>query len=309
MNVLVTGATGFIGSHVCRALLAAGHHVHAVIEPGADRGRLLDIHDLLRTTELDLFHAGADELTTLAHGMDSTIHCAWYAVPGKYLIAPENIEAINGSLNFFSALWRNGCHRIVGIGTCVEYALGDQPLCETAPLNPTTLYAAAKLSTFLTGRELARQLGGSLAWARLFYLYGPHETPSRLVPDLAINLLQGKRVAVTDGQQVRDYLHVEDVASALVAIAHADEEGAFNVGSGVAVTVRHLVETVARTLQCEHLVDYGARPANLLDPPYIVADSMRLQKTTHWRPRYSLPEGLLNTLAWWKHKLSLDQQG
>ncbi len=304
MNVLVTGATGFIGSYVCRALLALGHSVHAVVEPGASRERLVDVAGSIRWTEIDLFRAVEADLDRLAGNTGMAIHCAWYAVPGAYLTSPLNIPALSGSLNLFSSLWRNGCRRVVGVGTCIEYQMSDRPLDESAPVNPTTIYAAAKLSTYLTGRELARQLNGSFAWTRLFYLYGPQEARARLVPDLAMNLLQNKRVPVTEGRQIRDYLHVEDVASAIVAVATSTVEGPVNIGSGQQLSVREIIATLARFSGGPDLVDYGARPANLMDPPFIVANNTRLVEQTGWKPKYTIETGLANTVEWWKRQLN-----
>jgi len=304
MNVLVTGAAGFIGAHVCRQLLADGHRVTAVIEPGQATPRLDPVRDQVTLAECDLFGSSEADLRHLGHGIDRAIHAAWYAVPGKYLTSPDNIDALAGSLRLFAALWSSGCRAITGIGTCLEYRMADRPLREDDPCEPAILYAAAKHSTWLTGRELARQMGGRLTWARLFYLYGPEEAPARLIPDLAGNLLRGQRVAVTEGRQVRDYLHVADVASAITAIATGETEGAFNVGSGEPRTVRDIIATLAELTGGADRVDYGARPANLMDPPYIVAETTRLRSETGWRPAYTLETGLARTVAWWKERIA-----
>ena len=304
MKILVTGAAGFVGSFVCRKLIAEGHSVTAAIEPGSTTIRLADLAGTYRPVEIDLFRAPQFDLDQLASGIDLAIHAAWYAVPGKYLTSLENITALSGSLNLMATLWKSGCRKVVGIGTCVEYRMDTRPLREDSPCEPSILYAAAKWSTFLTGQQLARQLGGAFAWARLFYLYGPQEAPARLIPDLATNLLQGKRVAVTEGRQIRDYLHIEDVASAIVAIALSDVEGPCNIGSGEATSVREIIETLARISGGKDLVDFGARAANLLDPPYIVADTTKLREQTGWRPAYTLESGLAHTIDWWKQHLA-----
>lgn len=116
-------------------------------------------------------------------------------------------------------------------------------------------------------------------------------------------MLKGKRIAVTAGKKIRDYLHVEDVASALIAVAFSEFEGAVNVGSGQPVSVRELVETIARSIGGESLVDFGARPANLLDPPYIVAENSLLTKKIGWKAKFSLIEGIENTIAWWRNRI------
>jgi nucleoside-diphosphate-sugar epimerase len=303
MKILVTGAAGFVGSEVCRQLIASGHEVLAVVAPGEDRWRLDDLNGRVEFVPVDLFDSGSNLSEISSSRLDGAIHCAWYAKPGHYLTAAENLPAMQGSLRLFEHLWMGGCSRVVGVGTCFEYKLVERPLQEDDPVDPLTLYAATKLSTCFVGRELAKAFHGSFAWARLFYLYGPRENPVRLVPDLAAKLLAGNRVAVTEGSQVRDYLHVSDVARALVALVNTSSCGVYNVGCGEPHTVKEIIQTIARSLDREDLVDFGARPPNLMDPPMVLADNRRICNETGWQPQHTLASGIADTLAWWSAQL------
>lgn len=300
MRILVTGAAGFVGSHVCRALAMQGHSVLAAVRPRSSTRRLDALAVEAERVELDVFDPDLGGLDRVVDGVERAVHAAWFAVPGAYLTSAENVTALHGTLRLMAALWRAGCHKITGVGTCLEYHLSDRPARETDPCKPASLYAAAKYSTWLVGGRLAAQLGGGLAWARLFYLYGPHESPSRLVADLAANLLRGRRVAVTEGSQVRDYLHVEDVASAIATVALGDCTGPVNIGSGRATTVRNVIETLGRLTGGADLVDYGARQAVSGDVPYAVADISKLSSLGGWTPTYSLESGLARTVEWWR---------
>jgi nucleoside-diphosphate-sugar epimerase len=217
-------------------------------------------------------------------------------------MSPRNDEYRAASVRLFSALLESGCRAITGVGTCFEYEQIDRALDESARLDPSTPYAAAKRATCIAGQSMARDAGASFAWARLFYLYGPREDSRRLVASVARQLLKGERVAVTAGLQIRDFLHVSDVAEALTAVTEARLDGPVNVGSGEPVQVREVVETIGRLTGRGDLIDFGARAEHAVDPPYVCADNHRLRNETGWSPRYSLEDGLEQTIAWWRNR-------
>jgi nucleoside-diphosphate-sugar epimerase len=304
LKVLVTGAGGFVGSQVARALLSAGHHVRAPARDGSARDAVEDVAARIEWVTADLFAGDPVALASLVRGADLCVHLAWYAVPGQYLASPENLRCVTGSLRLLEALAEAGCQRAVFVGSCFEYEFGPEPLAETSPVRPQSLYAASKLATRYMGEQLAKLRGIEFAWARLFYLYGPFEDRRRLVPAVMDALLQGQPVDVTRGTQVRDFLHVADVGAALAAVALSDLTGVVNVGSGKPVTVREVVATIESFVGRQGLVRYGARPDNPTDPPFVVADNRRLVQGTGWSPKYDLASGLRQTLEWSKTRLA-----
>ncbi|MBI4221013.1 MAG: NAD-dependent epimerase/dehydratase family protein [Chloroflexi bacterium] len=178
-------------------------------------------------------------------------------------------------------------------------------LAEQSGLDPRTPYAATKLAAQVAIGQLGAVTGMAAAWARLFYQYGPFEDPRRLVPSVIRAALAGRTVDVTSGEQVRDFLHVEDVARALVAIATSDVVGAVNVGSGRPITVRDLVMTLAELLGRGEFVAFGARAADQADPPFVCANSHRLRASTGWAPRFDLVDGLCDTVKWWRTRVEV----
>ena len=145
MRVLLTGATGFIGSQIARELLDRGHVVRALVRRGSDRYRIEDIAARLELAEADLFEAPEQELARLAQGTDLCVHAAWYAEPGLYLASPENLRCMHASLKLMEGLAHAGSRRAVFLGSCFEYDFGPEPLSEEKPLNPRSVYAAAKV--------------------------------------------------------------------------------------------------------------------------------------------------------------------
>jgi nucleoside-diphosphate-sugar epimerase len=194
-----------------------------------------------------------------------------------------------------------GCLRFVGVGTCLEYATDRGYLSEDVPLVPLCLYESSKASLYLTSAAWARNTGASLAWARLFYQFGPGEDLRRLVPSVVTALLANRPVAVTTGLQVRDYLHVDDVAAAIAQLAISDATGPFNVGSGRPVRVRDLVSELEHQIGRPGLILYGELP-DTDDPPFICANSRRLRAATGWQPSRTLEAGLAETIAWWTER-------
>jgi nucleoside-diphosphate-sugar epimerase len=291
-RVLVTGATGFIGRHAVDALLARGYEVHAVAR---SRGDATDVSwheaDLLDPT------AGAALVERVAPS--HLLHLAWYTQPGAVWTAPENLAWAQASLALYSAFAVSGGRRAVLAGTCAEYDWSCGTCHEaTTPLRPATLYGACKqgVGTAVTAYGAAH--GPSTAWGRVFFLYGPGEPPEKLAASVLRALLEGRRAPVSHGRQVRDFLHVGDVAGAFAALV-ADEtvHGPVNIASGVPISLRDLLAAAEATVGTAGLVAFGEREAAADEPPVILADVTRLRDELGFTPSHTLESGLADALA------------
>lgn len=301
MRILLTGATGFIGSRVARLALAQGHEVAALARPGSGLRRIESERSRIRVVEGDLGNAAVLQKTLSVSAPDVCIHLAWYAEPGKYLWARENLDCLTGSFALLRALHDAGCRRVVLAGTSAEYEVSDAPVSEESPIRPRTLYAAAKHSLALIAESFDFR-GGSVASARIFSLYGPDENPNRLVPYVVTRLLAGEECELTAGDAVRDYSHVDDVAGALLAIASSSVTGPVNVGSALPLSVRSLALRLADLVGRPELLRLGARPTPPGETRYLVADTLRLRREVGYAPRYDLDSGLAETVSWWRSR-------
>jgi nucleoside-diphosphate-sugar epimerase len=301
-RVFLTGATGFIGSHVARRLVREGADVYALIREPSSLARIADIIDDLTFVRADLLDTAALERNVGRIRPDLCIHAAWYAEPGHYLEADENIALVAATAALGFALGRAGCRRFVGLGTCFEYDMSVGTLPESASTRPASVYAASKLATFLLLERVGARVGMEVAWARLFYQYGPFEDARRLVPTVIAALQQTQEVRLTSGTQVRDFLHVEDVAAAVWALARSRVTGAVNIGSGEPITVRALAAMIGRLFGRPDLLAFGAIVDRAGDPPFVCADNRRLTDECDWHRSRTHEQGLRETVEWWQER-------
>jgi nucleoside-diphosphate-sugar epimerase len=303
-TVLVTGASGFVGSSCLPLLTAQGFEVHAVSSRAAPADSPIGV----TWHRVDLLNQGAGDALIALVRPSHLLHLAWYVEPGKLISSPANYEWVTATLELARAFANYGGKRFVGAGSGYEYDWEFGYCTERlTPLRPNTVYGACKHATHLMLHELARETGISLGWGRIFFLYGPREHPRRLAASVVRSLLREEPALCSHGFQIRDYMHVDDVASGLVAILATEITGAVNISSGQPVTIRDLVQTIGRLMARTELVRLGAIPARGNDSPLVIGDNTRLRTELNWRPKYDLKSGLEQTVEWWAAHTNLNE--
>ncbi len=294
-RVLVTGASGFIGSHCLAPLQQRGYEVHAV-----SHRRTADTAAGVSWHVGDLLEAGERSRIVEAVEPAYLVHTAWYMEPGKTLTSPVNVDWVVASLDLVRRFQQSGGQRVVTLGTCFEYAFGPAELSESSPLRPASVYGASKVALSTAQAALADATGLSSAWARLFYLYGPNEDARRLVGDIASSVLAGREVATAEGRHRRDYMYVGDAGQAIAALLDSGVEGPVNIATGSALVVSDLVDMVARSAGRPELVRFGSRPLPPGEPDEIRADVRRLRDEVGWSALTPHEEAVRRTVDWWR---------
>jgi len=298
-SALVTGATGFIGSALVRRLSNEGVRAFCLVRPNSPRcSRVRDLPgvEVLETETYDcavlsqrLSRIQADAVFNLASAG---------VVPEErdpYTLLAGNLTIIAGLIAATSQ-WR--LRRFIHIGSCSEYSPVPEGhlLTEEDSLFPVSLYGAAKACSHIYGAAFAKLRNIPFNTLRLFGVFGVGEASYRLVPYLMSHLQRDVPVDLTAGEQVRDFLYVDDIVEALLLGVESDAltpGSSYKISSGKAVKVRKMAEEVAEVMnKPKSLLHFGARPYRTDETMWMVGDNGRFTSLTGWTPRISLKEGI-----------------
>jgi nucleoside-diphosphate-sugar epimerase len=287
MKVLLTGSTGFIGRHVAAELKTSNiDFVSVARKPPQHLDDNYICVDLLREKNI----------SSLVKEIKAThlIHLAWYTEHGKYWDSELNLEWMTATHHLIESFCSNGGRHILVAGTCAEYDW-RYGMCyeDITPTNPMTLYGIVKDATRRFSQLICLRHGVSLTWARIFFPYGAGEPKTRLIPSL-FRVFQRKETPFgLNVNSYRDFLHVRDLAQALIICTLNQVDDILNISSGEPFAIRELVTIIART--------YSISPAKILsieserkgEPRLLVGDNEKL-KNFGWRQKIDIVEGLKN---------------
>jgi UDP-glucose 4-epimerase len=304
MKLLVTGGAGYIGSIVSRRLLDAGHEV--VVFDSLERGHREAVAPAARLVVGDLRDADAIHVAA-ADGFDGVLHFAAYALVGESVAQPEVYYRANvlGTLNLLEAMRAAQVTRLVFSSTCAVYGQPDAvPIAEDTPPRPINAYGASKLAVDYMIRDFCTAYGLGAVSLRYFNVAGAagdagedHEPETHLIPNV-FRAAQGKTEHVEvfgtdyptpDGTAIRDYIHVDDLATAhLLALdgATAGEHRIFNLGTGDGNSVREVIDAVREVTGATFTVKESPRRPG--DPPRLVAAADKIRAELGWTPTKDL---------------------
>jgi len=291
-TLLVTGAKGFLGSHIVRLARENGWGKVVAACRRAEAPQDLQL-DMLNAESIDR----ALDIVKPSH----IVHCAAYGVSFSEQDLQTAMEVnVHGSLLLLSRAIKSGVKKFVHIGSCFEYGSHANPITENAELRPVSVYGATKAAASILMMQQARSSKIEFTLARPFGIWGADEAPYRLVPQIIDACLRRKKLKLTGCEQVRDLLYVEDVADMVLKLALASgasrPQVIVNVASGKPVLLKDFVVSVARIFDCESLIQFGAleyRPSEMM---CLVADVSSLRRSIGEIPMTSVDEGVRRIL-------------
>lgn len=296
MRLLVTGAAGFLGAALTRALVGLGSEVHGILRPTTDAVRLHDLAGAIELHRVDLNHTSALRSVVETIRADVIIHTA--AKLGHPGSGGERIsawaDAVLGTVNLLEAVREVAPSRFVHVCSSTVFRDSDRPHTEADPLEPGTARGAAKAAALLAVRQWAEEARVPTTVVRPFSVYGPGEPRGRLIPELIHALRHDRPFARTRLDYRRDFVHSSDVVrGVLLATENEDAAGlAFNLGSGNETSTCELIALAERVSGRTLRLDSKIFPARASDRPHWSADISRARKVLGWSPAISLRDGL-----------------
>jgi nucleoside-diphosphate-sugar epimerase len=306
VRVLVTGASGFLGSHVVRRLVKEGADIYAVTSSvSTSPERLSDLLDGITLLEANLRDASSLAHVVAAAQPELVIHQAAFTHVGKsFSRIDENIQTnIQGTVNLLQAL-EGHYRRFVYVGSGDVYGDSPVPFTENGPVAPASPYAVSKYAAERFCRMFHQAYGWPIVCLRPFNVYGPGQSPDRIIPELIISALSGRDLKMTEGRQTREFMYVEDVAEAFVqALVKPDIDGeVINVSRGEEVSIRQLATTVLELMGNPVKGLFGALENRPTEIWRMFGDDTKARELLGWSATTTLTDGLTKTIDWYRQQ-------
>ena len=309
ISVLVTGGTGFIGSHLTRRLVREGAIVHVLTSSVSSvyPVRLLDIRD-----DIVLHGGNLNDRWALDHVVavakpEIVFHLGAYTHVGKsWDRANECIQTnIQGSVNLFQSVSRHNLRRLVYTSTSEVYGDIEVPFREDDQVRPLSPYSVSKYGGELFCRMLHRGLGWPVVVVRPFNAYGPAQSPDRVIPETIVKALRGERLLMTRGTQTREFNYVGDLVEGFLRAATVDgiENEVINIGGGEEVAMKDMARKILKLMGDPIEAEIGALPERPTEIREMRSDSSKAVRLLGLPPPRSLDDGLTATIAWYRQEL------
>ncbi len=307
-RVLVTGISGFIGSHLARRLVAEGAEVHGLVRNSSNLWRIHDLNNQINLHYVDLRDFGA--VTKVAQDIkpQKVFHLAAYVNVSRSLeVIDEMVEVnIKGTLNLLRALDRTGYDCFINTGTCEEYGDNPAPFREDQIPNPVSTYSASKTCTTIFCRMLHKIKGLPVITLRPFLTYGPGQESNMLIPALIEKAIKGEAFEITEGEQTREFNYVDDIADGFVraSITPRAIGEIINIGNGLEYKVRDVVAMILELMNRPIKPKFGALAYRPGEAWHFYCDNTKARELLGWEPKVNLEDGLKMTINWSrKHSL------
>lgn len=290
-NIIVTGATGCVGSAVVRRALAKGINVTCIVHQGSKRLSNLPVDERMKIVECNLSDYNSLELTG---EFDTFIHLSWEKTFGSSRDDAEiQTKNIQYTLDACHLAHRCECNVFIGAGSQAEYGVQSVDLTPDLPVKPESGYGIAKYAAGKLSAMLCKSLGMRQNWVRILSVYGPNDGENTLISYVIRELKAGRSPQLTKCEQIWDYLYADDAADAILAVAEKGVDGkVYPLGSGNGRKLYEYIEDIRRLINSSIKVKYGLKDYYPHQPMHLVADITELTKDLEWTPSYNFKNGL-----------------
>lgn len=312
-KVLVTGAYGFIGSHLVQRLLTLGARISIIVKNNRNEWRLMSMINEVDKYILDITDTCAVDSCIKAVKPDYVFHLAAYGVDSaqRSYIPAAQINIL-GTINIISALRDIGCIKVINLGSCAEYGNQQEPMHEAMCPMPVSIYGSTKTCAVITAHQIAAENSIPIVTLRPFGVFGEGEDRHKIFSHTIMSILENRDVELTSCEQYRDYLYVENLIDGMIAGAQnkALKNEIMNIASGKVYPLKHYIDLIFEYMSTDKTPLYGYvkyRSNEMWTP---IADIRKIQKLLNWAPRIRLEDGILKTITWYQqNKKLLSYQG
>lgn len=308
-RVFITGAGGFIGANLVRALLKRGDEVHILRRPESFLWRLKEVNKKLLAHNIELSDSGQVLKLLKDIQPEQVYHLAQYGCnPGEN--DPDQVRKviIQGTGALFDACAQvPSVKGIVNIGSALEYGNRSVIMKEEMRLEPTTPYGCAKAWTTHYGQHLARQSNVPIVTLRPFFVFGPWQPIERFMPAVILSSLRGQKPQISNPNIGRDFIFVEDVVRAMMLAGDKHPAGAvINIGAGKEMTLKKAADIILKETGSKIKIETGVA-GRIFDKPSSKwqADISQAKKLIGWKPKFSQKEGIIKTIKWFNENQNL----
>ncbi len=306
-KAVVTGATGMIGSELIRQLVSDGIQVYAVLRPNSKKMDNLIKSDLVEIIECDVHDL--QQLPTMVENADVFYHFAWDGCFGEsrndLFLQEQNVTS---AMTAVKVAYKLGCKKFIGAGSQAEFGPVEGKLNDNIPKNPVTGYGIAKHGAQLMTKALCKQLGIEQCWGRILSCYGPGDNDYTMVMSAIIAMLKGKHISFTSGEQIWDYVYVEDCAKAFICIGKDGIDGkAYSIGSGKTQMLKEYIYQIRDAIDKTIQVGIGERDYYPNQVMHLEADITELTSDTGYKPEVDFEAGIRKTIEWKMNRLNVQR--
>lgn len=305
-KVLVTGATGFVGSNLVRRLINQNYEVHVLKRRNSNIWRIKDIASKLSAYNVNILNKG--QLLKILQKIKPNIifHLANLGLYGGIDPSIDDSIKINalGTINLIESANTIDYECFINTGSSAEYGNKCKTMRETDRCEPLTNYAIAKLIGTQYAQSYSKRSNKPLTTLRIFSPFGPYDHPNRLIPLAILTTLKGERFILNNPYDFRDYIFIEDVVDAyLLCIKHSQKLSGeiFNIGSGKQTNIGDLIELLKAKIGLKNDIFLENIPTTKKQPRVWQADITKAQKLLQWHPQYDIYNGITKTVDWFKH--------